>query len=90
MSCDASPARLASGRLLVHIPNMPGWKFIAEFRRGRKNPVALECFVVAPDFEQAQKIAATKLVGADTITAEPIPDAELARLDINKGEVVFR
>jgi hypothetical protein len=42
---------------------MAGWKFIAEFRRGRKNPIALEYFVAIPDLEQARIIAAAKLVG---------------------------
>lgn len=74
----------------MHIPEMSGWKFVAEFRRGRKEPVALECFVAIPDLEQAQRMAAAKLVGADAITAEQISKAELVRLDVKNGEAVIR
>jgi hypothetical protein len=43
---------------------MAGWKFIAEFKRGRKSPIALEYFVAIPDLGQPQIVAAAKLVGA--------------------------
>jgi len=69
---------------------MAGWKFIGEFRRGRKAPIALECFVAIRDLEQAQPIAAQKLVGADAITAEQISGAELRRLFIKSGEAAIR
>ena len=69
---------------------MAGWKFVAEFRRGRKAPVRLECLVAIPDLEQARIAAATKLVGADTITEEEISKAELVRRDVKKGEAVIR
>jgi hypothetical protein len=68
---------------------MSGWKFVAEFRRGRKNQISLECLIAVPDLDQAQKIAATKLVGADEITAEKISNAELMRLNIKSGDIVF-
>jgi hypothetical protein len=74
----------------VHIQKMAGWKFIAEFRRGRKDPLALQYFVAVPDLEQAQIIAATKLVGADEITIEPLSSFELRRLAIKDGEAAFR
>lgn len=70
---------------------MAGWKFIAEFRRGRKEPIALVCFVAVADLEQARAVAARKLVGADEITAAgQISKAELARLYIRDGEAVIR
>jgi hypothetical protein len=68
---------------------MSGWKFVAEFRRGRKDPILLACLVAVSDLDQAQRIAATKLVGADEITAEEISNAELKRLNIKNGEAVF-
>lgn len=80
--------RLVSSRARVHISEMSGWKFIAEFRRGRKEPIALECFVSIPDLEQAQKIA--KLVGADAIKAEQISKAELVHRDVKNGEAVIQ
>ncbi len=69
---------------------MSGWKFIAEFRRGRKEPVTLECFVAISNLEQARMAAATKLVGADAITEEQISKAELIRRDVRRGEAVIR
>ena len=64
---------------------MAGWKFIAEFRRGRKNPIALECFVAIPDLEQAKIVAAAKLIGADQITTERLSGSELRLLAIRDG-----
>lgn len=57
---------------------MPRWKFVAEFRRERREPTRLECFVAIPDAKEARQIAAKKLAGADQIkSAQEIPDAEL-------------
>jgi len=66
---------------------MAGWKFVAEFRRGRKEPIELECFVAVPDLEQARLIAAQKLVGADEITAEQITSVELRARNLRDGDV---
>lgn len=68
---------------------MAGWKFVAEFRRGRKKPIELECFVAVADLKQAEIIAATKLVGADEVTAEEISNAELRRRKISDGDAVI-
>jgi hypothetical protein len=68
---------------------MAGWKFVAEFRRGRKEPIALECFVAVPDLRQAQIIAAKMLVGADEISAEEISSAELGLRNIRNGHAVL-
>jgi hypothetical protein len=43
-----------------------------------------------PDLEQAQIIAAAKLVGADEITTEQLSGSELRRLAIKDGEAAFR
>ena len=68
-----------------------GWvEVYCRVRRGRKNPIALEYFVAIPDLEQAQIIAAAKLVGADEITREQLSGSELRRLAIKDGEVAFR
>ena len=69
---------------------MHGWKFIGEFKRGRKEPVTLECFVAIPALEQARVAASTKLAGADAITEEQISKAELVRRDVKNGEAVIR
>ena len=69
---------------------MAGWKFIAEFKRGRKSPIALEYFVAIPDLGQPQIVAAAKLVGADEITTEQLSSSELRRRDIKDGEAAFR
>jgi hypothetical protein len=68
---------------------MAGWKFVAEFRRGRKKPIALECFVAVPDLKQAQIIATQKLVGADEITTEQISSFELRARNIKDGDVLL-
>ena len=67
---------------------MAGWKFVAEFWRGRKEPIALECFVATPDLRQAQIIAAKMLVGADEIRVEEISSAELRLWNIRSGDAV--
>jgi len=69
---------------------MAGWKFIAQFGRRRKDPIALEYFVAVPDLEQAQIIAAAKLVGADEITTEQLSAPDLRRLSIKDGAAAFR
>jgi len=68
---------------------MAGWKFVAEFRRGRKEPIALECFVAVPDLRQARIIAAKMLVGTDEIRAEEISNAELGVRNIRNGHAVL-
>ena len=68
---------------------MAGWKFVAKFRRGRKEPIELECFVAVADLKQAEIIAATKLVGADEIMAEEISNAELRHRKISDGDAVI-
>ena len=68
---------------------MSGWKFVAEFRRGRKDPILLACLVAVSDLDQAQRIAATKLVGADEITAEEITSFELKARNIKDGDVLL-
>jgi hypothetical protein len=64
-----------------------GWKFVGEFRRGRKEPLALECIIAIPDPEKAQAIARDKLVGADNITAIEISGKELRALNLRDGDV---
>lgn len=68
---------------------MGGWKFVAQFRRGRKEPMVLECFVAVSDLKQAQIIAATKLVGADEVTPEEISNGELRVRNIRDGDAVI-
>jgi hypothetical protein len=68
---------------------MAGWKFVAEFRRGRKEPIALECFVAVLELGQARRIAAKMLVGADAISAEEISSAELRLRNIRSGDAVL-
>jgi hypothetical protein len=68
---------------------MAGWKFLTEFRRGRKEPIALECFVAVPELRQARIIAAKMLVGADEISAEEISSAELRLRNIRSGDAVL-
>jgi hypothetical protein len=68
---------------------MGGWKFVAEFRRGRKEPMVLECFVAVADLKQAQIIAATKLMGADVVTSEEISNGELRLRNIRDGDAVI-
>ena len=64
-----------------------GWKFLGEFKRGRKASLELECIVALPSRLKAEHIAFQKLVGADTITATALTRTELMALDIKDGEV---
>jgi hypothetical protein len=66
-----------------------GWKFVGEFKRGRKASLSLECIVALSDRRAAEGIASKKLVGADTITATELSQAELNTLNIMEGDVTF-
>ncbi len=68
---------------------MGGWKFVAEFRRGRNKPIALECFVAIADLKQAHTIAADRLVGDDEVRAAEIPDAKLRLRNVRDGDAVI-
>ena len=71
-----------------HICSMgAGWKFVGEFKRGRKASLSLECIVALSDRRAAEGIASKKLVGADTITATELSQAELNTLNIMEGDV---
>ena len=64
-----------------------GWKFVGEFKRGRKESVELECIVAIPNRMEAEEIALKRLVGADEITAIELSRAELAALNLKEGDV---
>ena len=64
-----------------------GWKFLGEFKRGRKESLLLECIVALRDRNEAEGIARKKLVGADTITAIELSKTELNALNIMEGDV---
>ena len=64
-----------------------GWKFLGEFKRGRKESLSLECIVALRDRNEAEGIARKKLVGADTITAIELSKAELNALNVMEGDV---
>jgi hypothetical protein len=82
--------RLGIGGVLAHIGGMgAGWKFVGVFRRGRKEPLYLECVVAVPSKKQAQLVAKAKLVGADEITATELSRAELGALKLTDGADVF-
>jgi hypothetical protein len=66
-----------------------GWKFLGEFKRGRKESLSLECIVALSDRNAAEEIARKKLVGADNITAVELSRAELVALKIKQGDVRF-
>jgi hypothetical protein len=66
-----------------------GWKFLGEFKRGRRKSLSLECIVALRDRNEAEKIARKKLVGADKITAVELSRAQLAALNIKQGDIVF-
>ena len=66
-----------------------GWKFLGEFKRGRKESLSLECIVALSDRNAAEEIARKKLVGADKITAVELSRAQLAALNIKQGDIVF-
>ena len=71
-----------------HISAMvAGWKFLGEFKRGRRKSLSLECIVALRDRNEAEAIARKKLVGADTIIAVELSRAELMALNINEGDV---
>ena len=60
---------------------------MGEFKRGRKEPLALECIIAIPDRKKAQAIARGKLVGADNITAVEVSQIELRALNLRDGDV---
>jgi hypothetical protein len=64
-----------------------GWKFVGQFRRGRKASLELECIVALRDRTAAEDIANRKLVGADVVTVSELSRAELTALKIEDGEV---
>jgi hypothetical protein len=64
-----------------------GWKFLGEFKRGRRKSLSLECIVALRDRNEAERIARKKLVGADKITAVELSWAELRALNMNEGDV---
>ena len=66
-----------------------GWKFLGEFKRGRRESLSLECIVALRDRNEAEEIARKKLVGADKITAVELSRAQLAALNIKQGDIVF-
>jgi hypothetical protein len=73
----------------AHIPEMwaSGWKFVGEFKRGRKESVELECIVAISNRIEAEEIARKRLVGADEITATELSRAELAVRNLREGDV---
>jgi Phage integrase family len=74
----------------AHIRAMgKGWKFVGEFKQGRKACLAIECIVMLPDLEDAKAIASRKLVGADEITAKELSRAEMKALNLKEGEVLL-
>ena len=80
--------RLASCRFRAHIRAMgKGWKFVGEFKRGRKASFAIECIVMLPDLKEAKSIARKKLVGADEITVTELSQAEIKALNLKEGDV---
>jgi hypothetical protein len=59
----ARPSGLENGRSAAHIRNMgAGWKFLGEFKRGRKASLLLECIVELRNRKEAETIAHKKLV----------------------------
>jgi hypothetical protein len=64
-----------------------GWKFVGEFKRGRRACFAIECIVMLPDLGEAKVIASKKLVGADEITASELSRAEIKALNLKAGDV---
>jgi hypothetical protein len=66
-----------------------GWKFVGEFKRGRKAGLSLECIVALSDRNEAERIARKKLAGADRITAIELSKKELMALNIIEGGVRF-
>jgi len=66
-----------------------GWKFVGEFKRGRKACLAIECIVAVPDLKEAKAIASKKLVGAVEITAKELSQAEIKALNLKEGDVLL-
>jgi hypothetical protein len=64
-----------------------GWKFVGEFKRGRKACLSIECIVAVPDLEEAKAVASKRLIGADEITAKELSRAEMKALNLKKGDV---
>ena len=68
-----------------------GWKFVGEFKRGRKECLAIKCLVAVPDLKEAKAIATKKLIGADEITATELSTelsrAQIKALDLKEGDV---
>jgi hypothetical protein len=75
---------------VAHIRAMgKGWKFVGEFKRGRKTCLAIECIVAVPDLEEATAIASKKLVGADQITATELSQTQIKALKLKEGDVLL-
>jgi hypothetical protein len=66
-----------------------GWKFVGEFKRGRKASLAIECIVAIPDLQEAKAIASKKLVGADQITATELSSAKIRALNLKGGDILL-
>ena len=82
--------RLEKGWSGAHIRGMgKGWKFVGEFKRGRKACLAIECIVAVSDLEDAKAIASKKLMGADEITAIELSGAEIKALHLKEGDVLL-
>ena len=64
-----------------------GWKFVGEFKRGRKECLAIKCIVAVPDLKEAKAIASKKLIGADEITATELSRAQIKALYLKEGDV---
>jgi hypothetical protein len=75
------------GQRLISGAMVAGWKFLGEFKRGRRESLSLECIVALRDRNEAEEIARKKLVGADKITAVELSRAQLAVLNIIQGDV---
>ena len=66
-----------------------GWKFVGEFKRGRKACLVIECIVAVPDLEEAKAIASKKLIGADEITTTEVSHAQIKALKLKEGDVLL-
>jgi hypothetical protein len=87
--CVERQCGLETRRPAVHIQGgmATGWKFLGEFRRGRKASLTLECIVAVSGRTEAEEIARKMLVGAETITAVKLSQAELDALELKEGDV---
>jgi hypothetical protein len=89
------PGRWGAGQMRTGKPMLnvaywdmgAGWKFLGEFKRGRRQNLLLECIVALHDRSEAEEIARKKLIGADTITVIELSRADLVALNIKKGDV---